>query len=126
VLLCATLCNNKLVLQLATDKDFQIVNRFLISITLAGAYAVMLLTVYKPRKSNGISLKNSINREYVSLSSNILYNYSMYFGVNFRQCKILLMSLSILLILCIFHLYLYIASFSYSVKCNIRLGLSEI
>jgi hypothetical protein len=51
------LCNNKLVAQVATDKDFQIVNRFLISITLAGAYAVMLLTDCKPRKTNGISLK---------------------------------------------------------------------
>jgi len=55
--LYVTLCNKKLVAQLATDKDFQIVNRFLISITLAGAYAIMLRTVYKTRKTNGISLK---------------------------------------------------------------------
>jgi len=65
--------------------------------------------------------------EYVTLSSNILFNYSMYFGVNFRQCNIfLMMSVSILSILCIFHLYLYITYFCNSVKCNIRLRLSEI
>jgi hypothetical protein len=51
------LCINKLVVQLATDNGFQIVSRFLINITFAGAYAIMLLTVYKPKTTNGNHLK---------------------------------------------------------------------